>query len=355
MLVAWCLFLLTLPIASCGNSKAQNANEVRMMFYNVENLFDAVDDPRSDDEAFTPEGEMQWTEGRYKNKLSRISWVISNIGEWGFPSIIGLAEVENKQVVRDLLETGKLRNIDYRYAVSDGADPRGIDVALIWNNADFKYIDAREIPHYGEPIYYRINRDKRTIQERSGSGRNTLWVTLQARSSGEQFEIFVLHAPSRRGGTMPTQNKRIEVLLKIRQVIDELIEKDPRTHIVIMGDFNDNPSNKAIKESLNAADIFYDTSFRDSQLYNLAYPIERKGRGTHKFRGNIWIPDQMIVSGSLLNGNSKAVIKDSTLHIFKHKELMNRQGNHTRRSFNGTHYTGGYSDHLPIFADLKLQ
>lgn len=352
---AWCLFLLMLSTISCDVSNAQSSEQVRMMFYNVENLFDTLDDPSTDDEAFTPEGEMEWTEGRYHNKLSRISWVISNIGEWGFPSIIGLGEVENKQVVRDLLDTPKLRSIDYRFAVSDGADPRGIDVALIWNNEDFKYIRAHEIPHYGEPLYYPINKDPRSISERGGMGRNTLWVTLEAKNSRERFEVFVLHAPSRRGGALPTQRKRVEVLGKIREVVDMLIKKDPRTHIIIMGDFNDNPSNKALKQILRAADYFHDTAFRDTQLYNLAYPIERIGKGTHKHQGDLWIPDQMIVSGSLLNGKSQAVIVGPKLHIYKHKELIDKRGNHARRSFRGTHYTGGYSDHLPIYADLQLR
>lgn len=321
-----------------------------MMFYNVENLFDTIDDPATDDSDYTPEGELQWTKERYRTKRENIAWVISNIGGWEMPAIIGLSEVENKGVIRDLLSLDTFRNIEYDYSVTESADPRGIDVALLWDKSKLKHIESREIPHYGDLAFYPLGRDPRDEEEARGSGRNTLWVTLEHRSTGRQLDIFVMHNPSRRAGVRETDEKRLEVTRKVRGVINDIWRKDASHNIIVMGDFNDNPSDPSVKKGLGAQGIEANTPVKPDRLYNLAFGPYNNGKGTHKFEGRYWMPDQIIVSGGMLLGD-EPMIRDRKVSIFDNEELFTRKGN-LRRTYAGPYYNGGYSDHLPIYIKL---
>lgn len=321
-----------------------------MMFYNVENLFDTVDDPQTDDDDFTPEGELEWTKERYRTKRENLAWVISNIGGWEMPAIIGLSEVENRNVIGDLLSLRAFRHIEYDYSVTESADPRGIDVALLWDKSKLKHIESREIPHYGALTSYPLGRDPRSEEEAAGSGRNTLWVTLEHRSTGRRLDIFVMHNPSRRSGVRGTDEKRMEVTSKVRGIIDDIWQKDPNHNIVVMGDFNDNPSDASLKRGLGARGIEKNTPFKRNRLYNLAFGPYNNGEGTHKFEGDFWMPDQIIVSGGMLIGDAP-MVRDHHLTIFKDEELFTRKGN-LHRTYAGPYYNGGYSDHLPIYIKL---
>ena len=157
------LFFLTLIVAL--TSMGQESEQVirrRVVSYNVENLFDTIDDPETDDRDFLPGGAYHWTKGRYQSKVQSISRTLSRIGEWDYPALIGLVEIENVQVIRDLTDAKPLRRMDYRMSVSRGADPRGIDVALLWDPKVFRRVDAHEIPHYGDLLSYPLRRDPRT-------------------------------------------------------------------------------------------------------------------------------------------------------------------------------------------------
>lgn len=321
-----------------------------MMFYNVENLFDTIDDPLTDDSDFTPEGELNWTKERYRTKRENLAWVISNIGGWELPAIIGLSEVENREVVSDLLSLHSFKNVEYDYSVTESADPRGIDVALLWDKSKLKHIKSREIPHYGDLASYPLGQDPRTEEEAMGSGRNTLWVTLEHRSTGRQLDVFVMHNPSRRSGVRSTDDKRIDVTRKVRGIINDIWSADPSHNIIVMGDFNDNPSDKSLKKGLGAQGIEANTPFKPNRLYNLAFPPFNSGKGTHKFEGRYWMPDQIIVSGGMLMGDAP-MVRDRELTIFHDEALFTRKGN-LRRTYAGPYYNGGYSDHLPVYIKL---
>lgn len=321
-----------------------------MMFYNTENLFDTIDDPLTDDNDFTPDGSLHWTDERYRTKRQNLAWVISNIGGWDMPAIIGLSEVENRGVIKDLLSLDTFRNIEYDYSVTESADPRGIDVALLWDKSKFKHIESHEIPHYGLLSSYQLGHDPRSDVEATGTGRNTLWVTLEHRPTGRQLDIFVMHNPSRRNGLRETDEKRIEVTSKVRAIIDDIWRQDSSHNIVVMGDFNDNPSDLSLKKGLGAQGIEANTPLKPNRLYNLAFAPYNNGKGTHKFEGRYWMPDQIIVSGSLLMGD-EPMVRDRQLTIFRDEELFTRKGN-LRRTYAGPYYNGGYSDHLPIYIKL---
>lgn len=320
---------------------------LQVAFYNVENLFDTINDPTTDDEDFLPAGVLHWSERRYRTKLKRISWVLSNIGGWELPDIVGLVEVENRMVVEDLLRQPALRGRAYSYAVTKGADPRGIDVALIWDRHRFERIGAWEIPHYGTPLRYPLRRDRRTPKERDGSGRNSLWVRLEDKVTHVRYDLFVVHAPSRRQGTRISGLKRTKVLQKVYQNIRQLLDSVPDRRIIVMGDFNDNPSNPPVREGLRSRPFHPNPTAMDS-LYNLALPIERRGEGTHRFQQRMWVPDQFLVSPALC----PEVLDDGML-VFRHPQLLDRRGKSLRRTYQGRYYKGGYSDHLPILLRLR--
>lgn len=329
--------------------------KIRVMSYNVENLFDTADDPGAGDDEFTPGGAYRWDDKKYRRKLFQLASVISDIGQWGFPSLVGLVEVENLEVIRDLVKAEPIRKADYRIAVSDGADPRSLDVALLWNPKDFKQKEAYEIPHYGSPLYYPLRKDPRTKQERSGKGRSSLWVVLEERATGDLYDVLVVHLPSRRGGTNSTSVKREEVNGKLNRVLDEIETRREIPRIIVMGDFNDSPTNVSVKDSLRSRSINdAHGSFRKTDLYNLASDLEKKGLGSHSFGRQLWLPDQIMVSGSLLDPRNRIRIVEPRELIFSPKYM--RVGNVPKRSFKGTRFIyKGYSDHFPVYVDLWVE
>lgn len=331
----------------------ETTHNIRVMSYNVENLFDTEDDPRtSGDDAFTPEDVYRWTDGKYHRKLYQLASVISEVGKWDYPDVVGLIEIENLEVVRDLSKTDILRQVDYRIAVTRGADPRSIDVALMWNPKTFRQIEAYEIPHYGDLLTYPLRRDPRDKRERSGKGRSSLWVALEERHTGEVFDFIVVHLPSRRGGTNSTSTKREEVNGKLNRVLDLIEAKREVPRIIVMGDFNDSPTNVSVKDSLRSRAINdAHGSFRDKELYNLSSDLEHQGKGSHYFRRRLWLPDQIMVSGNLLDPRSGTRVPDKREVIFSPTFL--RRGLAPKRSFRGTRFDyNGYSDHFPVFIDI---
>ena len=334
---------------------ASQPRTLRIMSYNVENLFDTLDDPDTEDEDFTPGGYYKWNNSKYQKKLRQLASVISDLGEWDFPALVGLVEVENLEVVMDLVKADPIRKADYRLGVSRGADPRGIDVALLWNPKNFRQVEAYEIPHYGNPLYYPLRRDPRTKRERWGKGRSSLWVVLEEKSSGELYDVIVVHLPSRRGGTRSTSEKREEVNGKINRVLD-VIERERETpRIILMGDLNDSPGNISVRDSLRSEGVKEaHGSFRRDHLYNLASGLEERGLGTHYFDRSLWLPDQIMVSGALLDPRSHARFKDEKEVIFSPKYMVSGKG--PKRSFKGPRFvSSGFSDHFPVYADLTIE
>lgn len=346
---------LFLAILCMGTQPLYGQGErLRVVSYNVENLFDTQDDPGTDDEAFLKEGDFRWTEDKYYRKIKQTAGVLADQGGWGYPALIGLVEVENQAVVRDLISHKSLRRQHYRMAVSRGADPRGVDVALLWHPRHFRQVAAYEIPHYGDLLYYPLRRDPRTREERSGTGRSTLWVVLESKKTGTLLDVLVVHLPSRRGGVRATSVKRGEVCAKIHRVLDSIIEERETPRILVMGDFNDTPTNVALKDSLQTFAVpDAGGDYRPERLYNLAVPLQERGEGTHVFGDEQWLPDQIIVSGALLNEQPGLYVDPPEQRVFSPEYL--RQGRRPRRSFRGSRYSGsGFSDHFPVYIDLII-
>lgn len=329
------LLFTTLTISAQSN--------FRVMFYNVENLFDCTNNPEKNDSEYTPQGARKWTKGRYYHKLQQISKVITAAGRWSTPALIGLCEVENDSTLIHLLTRTPLRSQYYRYVITNSPDKRGINVALLYQRDKFAYIH-----HECLRIHFQRNKGKQS--------RDILHVYGKV-LSGDTLDVFVCHLPSRSGGEKNSEPDRYEAILVLKAQTDSLIRCRKNPNIVIMGDFNDTPTDKNICQVLGA--IHPKTPGKSQQLYNLfAPPVKLSQKGSHKFQGEWNLLDQFIVSGNLLDTKKPLHIIPNTGNIFCEPFMLTKDKTHlglrSKRTFHGYKYEGGYSDHLPIIVDFSI-
>lgn len=334
------LFLLYM----CSPALLFGQRTFRVMSYNVENLFDCENDPEKDDESFLPEGILHWTKGRYYQKLQQIAKVITAAGEWYTPALVGLCEVENDSTLIHLLQRTPLRQQHYRYCMTNSPDNRGIDVALLYQRDLFAYIEHESL---------RINFEKHP-EKRS---RDILHVIGKV-ISGDTLDIFICHFPSRSGGEKTTESDRKDAVRRLRKACDSLFICRQHPLLLIMGDFNDTPSDISIKKELQAIP-YPATSVSPHTLYNLfGTPAPLSRPGSHKYQGEWTQLDQIIVSGTLLNTENSMHVLPESSKIFDPAFLFvpdkTYLGERPFRTFYGYKYEGGYSDHLPILTDFSL-
>ena len=314
---------------------------VRFVFYNVENLFHPSDDSIKMDEAFTPEGEYYWTYNRYYSKINNLGKLFVAIGEGRMPAVIGLCEIENHKVLTDIMKKSVMKYCSYKAIHKESSDIRGIDVALLYDPSQFKALKYEHIK-IADPQF----PDLKT--------REILYVYGIIYES-VQCHVFVNHWPSRRGGQMTSEAKRIVAAKSLKKVVDSLVCNDPKSNIIIMGDFNDEPINRSIKEILEAMDP--DEQNDSSLLVNLMYPLFKKGFGTHYRVNNITeasVLDQIIVSSSMLYEESTMKLDRGQGYIFQNEFLMDKKNGRPLRTYQGLKYIGGFSDHLPVYADFQI-
>jgi predicted extracellular nuclease len=314
---------------------------VRFVFYNVENLFHPSDDSIKIDEAFTPGGEYYWTYKRYYSKINKLGKLFVAIGEGCMPAIIGLCEIENYKVLTDILNKSVMKYCSYKAIHKESPDMRGIDVGLLYDPSQFKVLKYDHI-RITDPQF----PDLRT--------REILYVSGIIYES-VQCHVFINHWPSRRGGQLASEAKRIIAAKKLKQFVDSLMSSDPLSNIIIMGDFNDEPINRSIKEILKAGDP--DKKIDSSMLGNLMYPLFKRGYGTHYRVNNITeaaVLDQIIVSPSMLYEKNEMKIEGGKGYIYQNEFLMDKKNGRPLRTYQGLKYLGGFSDHLPVYADFQI-
>ena len=269
----------------------------RIISYNVENLYDCERDTLINDKPFTKNGEYQWMYGKYIQKLNNISKAIVAAGEWEKPALIGLCEVENASVLNDLLQKTQLSNTNYKFLHQNSPDLRGVDVALIYHPEKFKVINEK---------YLRValkERPTRDILFASGIVPN-----------GDTLHVFVNHWPSRYGGELESEPNRIIAAKMVKHITDSLFRTNAKSNIIIMGDFNDYPSNISLAKELGA--IRQWKTANSGNLYNLCAQFEKKeGVGSHKFGGEWGMLDQFIVSGEMLKENATFRTAKEEVHI----------------------------------------
>lgn len=344
MKISKLLFLLALlpmlsVVAQPANKNSKPAKKSFVaMFYNVENLYDTINDPKINDDEFTPAGKVPWTSERLVTKINHTVQVITDIESPAMPDLIGFAEIENKQVLEMLTSSAGLNKTKYGIIHYDSPDERGIDVAILYNPATFKVVSS-------EPLNVTLPDNDLT--------RDILYVKGKL-NSGEILHVFINHWPSRREGSEISAAKRMTAAKVLRAKLDEIQKLDKSANILILGDFNDEPSDKSIAEGLKV--LSPDQTISNNNLYGLLYPEFKKGKGSLFYKD--WdLFDQVIVSGKMLSNKKGLRTSVSNAGIFNADYLLfkNKTGeSRPNRTMSSDKYYGGYSDHLPVFVKFSL-
>ena len=309
----------------------------RIIFYNVENLFDTIKDPETHDEDFLPTAKSKWDSKKYQVKLDHISKVLAAMLDSIQPIAIGLSEVENRKVIEDLLAQPAMQKFNLGIIHHDSPDERGIDVALLYNKDVLAEVfDA----------FLRVDFSFDTLDK-------TRDIVYFKGYMTEQFPIyfFVNHWPSRRAANGDSEKKRLTAAMVLKAKIDDIYKGDPMARIVIMGDLNDNPDNKSVTY-LCAGNYKYPLN---QNLVDLMKLPQSRHEFTLKYHDENNLFDQFIVSKNLMTSENPYYIMNSAAHIYKPLWIMYddpKYGLVPSRTYLGNYWVGGYSDHLPIYFDI---
>ena len=335
------LFLSICLVGAMLVAFAQKPHKV--VFYNLENLFDTINDPNKNDEEYLPEGARKWTTYRYNQKLANMSRVLFDIAleDKNFPAVIGVSEIENRLVLEDLLATPKLAKANYRIVHYDSPDRRGVDCAFFYrpNQFELEGSEAHRISFPGQPNF--LTRDL---------------VAMWGKIEGEPFYFIVSHWPSRLGGKERSQHSRDFVAAKCKHICDSVRTANPATKVVIMGDFNDDATDKSVTDVLGAKGN--SKKLQPNDMYNPFYAMLKAGYGTLAYRDAWNLFDNIVVSENLATGSTgelKVQKKQGAKYygnIFIRPYMIQQEGqykNYPLRSFVGTNFQNGYSDHFPVY------
>ncbi len=324
--------LIIITLLLCVSSFSQE--KYNIMFYNVENFFDAVDDPNTRDEEFLPEGERHWNGYRMKQKSDNIGKVIIAAGGFDIPVLVGLAEVESDTIGKILTCYSPIKDLNFAYLHKESQDRRGIDVMLLYRKDFYNPIKT---------CYYPVEYPNDTTFR----SRDILYS--KGVLGGDTIHIFVNHWPSKYGGAMATIPLRKAAALTLKKRTDSIMATAPMAKIIIMGDLNDAANEPSLTEALGV--IRYQQNLPDNALVNLSWPLVDKGLGSHKYRGNWSMIDHIIVSKGMLQGSGLKTNNEG-MQIVKLDYLLENDdrymGQQPKRTYWGYKYHGGYSDHLPV-------
>ncbi len=305
-------------------------------FYNLENLFDTLNDPDINDEDFLPTGSYNYNTKIYTSKLHNLATVISKLGTEINPdgfALLGVSEVENKEVLKDLVAQPELKDRGLRIVHFNSHDYRGIDVALLYNPKYFRVLSAKP--------YYMYIDGKEYIT------RSVLWV--RGKLLDEEIDILVNHWPSRRGGESATAYLREAAAAIDRSVMDSVLGIDSTANFIVMGDLNDDPTNNSVVGVLGAKpEIEEVKSAKD--LYNPYYNLYKAGMGSSAYRDAWSLFDQIILGKGFLYKNNKNKWTYKGAEIYKEDFMVQRFGRYKGyplRSFSYGKWLDGYSDHFP--------
>lgn len=315
-----------------------------LAFYNLENLFDTINNPNKNDEA-SPIMRLKTNKSKvYWDKIDKLGSVISQIGfdkAKTAPAIIGVCEIENKAVLEDLVKSKYLKKMNYEIIHYESPDKRGIDVALLYQKKYFKPINH-------ESFTPNIFRDGFRVYTRDQ-------LLVSGYLDDELIHVIVNHWPSRRGGEEKSSPLREKAAFQNVKIIEKVREKNARSKIFIMGDFNDNPTNSSLKKVLKTKGK--KKKVKKRSIYNPYEKLFKDGNGTLTYRDNIYLFDQILISSSVLDKGKKdfSTYKMFKAKIFNKPFLIEKKGKfkgYPFRSFSYGNYTGGYSDHYPVYMYL---
>lgn len=332
------LILVLCVMTLCAIAQSSH-NKAVVGFYNVENLFDTIDDPLKNDEQFLPDGDYRWGSARYEAKLKSLSKVIAEMARLeGGLVVLGVSEIENEQVLLDLAATELLK--PYRLSVChhESPDRRGVDVAFFYDASRFKILSTRAFPTIVPNNPDFITRDQ--------------WLMTGILDGVDTLDIVVNHWPSKSGGEKRSLPGRIAAGQLGRQIADSVLHSRPNAKFIYMGDLNDNPTSKCIIAEMNTKTK--PEKLTQYDLYNPMWKLFRDGLGSYAYRDSWEMLDNIIISGGLVNA-VPGTYKFRSAHIFRKDYLFTKSGSYMDypyRTFAGGNYQGGYSDHLPVYIVL---
>ncbi|TNF39977.1 MAG: hypothetical protein EP313_05215 [Bacteroidetes bacterium] len=354
--------VLIITVAFLLLSVRLDGQDHTIMFYNVENLFDTGDDTTRNDEEFLPGGSRRWTNSRYHRKLNAIARAVAAAGEWDLPSVVGLCEVENEEVVRDLAYGTILSAGNYGIVHRDSPDPRGIDLAILYRRDRFRVTGVRSwVPDTAEVYPF--------------TSRNLLYAGLA--SGNDTIHMVLCHLPSRRGGVLAAEGLRETMIRLVSAKVDSIMKAgEGCTAVMVMGDFNSAPDDHLVSALTDGG-----------VLVNLAAEMAEAGKGSYRYQGMWEMIDQVLVSVPMtdlstdscaitglkpesveVNGQipDSAAINDSvqayyvipgSFRVFDAEFLLTEDGNYPGLkpfpTYGGYRYAGGYSDHLPVLVKIS--
>lgn len=355
-LIFWILFFFS--NFSSAQSKKYKIHTVA--FYNFENLYDTVDDVFTNDDEWTPNGAQHWTMEKYQQKLKNLARVLSEIGtpeNSNAPTLIGGAEIENREVLEDLIKESKLQSLDLGIIHFDSPDKRGIDVALLYQKKYFRPTSYSNIPLI---IYKKeISKKEEEIEilddeiEVKKENKNRVFTRDQLLVSGflenEEIHIIVNHWPSRSGGEKATSMFREAAGKLNRRIIDSLQQINPQAKVLTMGDFNDGPFNKSIKSGLGAKGTKIEVA--EFGVFNPFEELVNKGLGTIAYRDSWNVFDQIIMTESLVKSDF-LTFNFWKAGIYNKPYLIQNSGQYKGYPLRNTLTQAGFSDHLPVYVYL---
>lgn len=335
-------FTFIIILFSTGYSQKQQFRASLIGFYNLENLYDTVNNPLVDDEEFLPQSERHYDSRIYLDKLDRLSEVISQIGTDLNPdglAILGVAEIENDTVLNDLVNHKKLKNNGFKIIHYDSPDKRGIDVGMLYNPKYFT-------PLYSAPLFVQLPGGSKE----SFFTRDILYV--KGILDGDTIHVMVGHWPSRSGGEERSIPARAAAAKVCKGLVDSLMKINLNSKVIVMGDLNDDPISPSLTKVLGSKGNI--GHVKDGGLYNPWYDLYKRGIGTIAYQDAWGLFDQLVISKAWLS-------KDQTgYHFYKanifNKEFLvqqtGRYKGYPKRTWDGTTYNYGYSDHFPVYITM---
>lgn len=334
----WIVAILLLGIFSLNCTAPVKPDQLIVAFYNVENLFDTINDPHTFDEEFLPDGKKEWNTVRYKEKLNHLADVIMNIGDGSYVNLMGLCEVENRKVLQDLCNTAQLKGAKYSIIHRESPDFRGIDVALLYQPSVFTPLDS---------AWYRLFLDGAD----TSSTREILYVKGLCYGK-DTAHVFVNHWPSRIGGQEESEYKRVDASNLLKQAMDSILAVVPDAKIILLGDMNDTPNHISVYSLLQDGNTTRATHAIDAVLNEQSFP------GTYNYQDNWDLLDHIIVSKGITEAKKGIRYAHAEAGIFVRDWMLytNDEGTqYPNRSYGGSNYYGGYSDHFPVYVKLEVK
>jgi len=295
-------------------------------FYNLENLFDPFDKDTNLDKDFTPNGKFKWDQDKYWQKIDHLSHAISKVGLMRSdipPLLLGVCEVEKESCLKDLVLSTPLKNFDYGYVFHESDDPRGMNVALLFQKSHFKVL-----------TYSAYSLDLK-IDSETENTRDILHIVGYL--FGKKIHLLLNHWPSRTDGTLKTNHKRLSASNKVQDLVHQITQEEVGANILIMGDFNDDPESKSINVLTSKG------------FLNPMADFQKQKKGSVKFKGKWMIFDQILFNKNLLEASWFNYLG---AYIFVEPALIQKTGRYKgspKRTFTGNYHQGGYSDHFPVF------